>query len=244
MMSGTPLVPDALLSDQSPFPALGAMSSDTPSVPIFDRLHLMQFLQQYAARGFVLWASDHVRIDRLKEGWTLPSKYDANAGHAVQQRRRRNGLPRVRLVVLDAGDRTRETKDPDHVQWWLISTGQIEGEELLDARRHDERIVLGKFFELVRLPSRGNGPSWTWRVQEEEWQRRCREAVQAADLPDLRKANRLMEDLARWPGAAGLNEQRRELFRKMAWVSHGRLRVPIVAYPRFLHRQQRQASNL
>lgn len=202
-------------------------------VPILNRLQLMQFLQLYAGRGFVYWTSGHVRIERIRDGWTLPDKHDANASHAIQQRRRRNGLPRVRLVVLDPHSSARNTRDDKHAQWWLVATGSIDGEDCLDARRGDQRVVLGEMFELLRLSVRGNGPSWTWQVQPNGWKDFVRRGIHYAQGKDTRKAERFMADLSKWPGASGLNRQRRELFRQMKWVSKGRLQPPKIAYARF-----------
>lgn len=207
--------------------------SENCTTPVLNRLQLMQFLQLYAGRGFVYWISGHVRIERMRDGWTLPTKHDANASHAVQQRRRRNGLPRVRLVVLDPHSSTHNTRDGEHAQWWLVATGPLAGEDLLDARRGDQRIVLGEMFELLRLIVRGNGPSWTWRVQPDGWLEFAKRGIHYAQAKDLRKADRFMADLAKWPGASGLNQQRRELFKQMKWASKGRLQPPKIAYARF-----------
>jgi len=208
-------------------------TQDERPVPVLNRLQLMQFLQVYAGRGFVYWTSNHVRIDRVDDGWKLPAKHDANASHAVQQRRRRNGLPRVRLVVLDPHSSTHNTVDGTHAQWWLVATGPLEDEDLMDARRGDQRIVLGDMFELVRLSSTGNGPSWTWRGQPDGWAEFARRGHHYAQQTDLRKAEQLMIDLARWPSASGLNWQRRQLFSEMKWISKGRLQPPKIAYARF-----------
>lgn len=212
------------------------MSTNSPemhSVPRLTRFHLMQALQLYAGRGFVFWTSGHVRIDRIQAGWTLPAKHAVNATHAVQQRRRRNGLSRVRLVVLDPQSSIYNTQDGEHAQWWLVSTGPLSGEDLMDARRGDQRIILGEMFELLRLPVRGNGQSWTWRVQPDGWSDYVKRGIHYANAKDLRKAERFMDDLAKWPGASGLNQQRRELFKQMKWISKGRLHPPKIAYARF-----------
>lgn len=205
---------------------------DNP-VPILNRLQLMQFLQIYAGREFVYWTSGHVRTERIDSSWTLPAKHEANAGHAVQQRRRRNGLARARLIVLDPSSSTHNTRDEEHAQWWLVATGPLGGEDLLDARRGDQRIILGDMFELVRLNAVGNGPSWTWRARADGWADFVRRGHHYAKEKELRKAQRFMADLARWPGASGLNQQRRELFKQMKWLSKGRLQPPTIAYARF-----------
>lgn len=202
-------------------------------VPVLNRLQLMQFLAVYVARDFCYWASGHVRAERIERGWTLPEKHSCNASHAIQQWRRRNGLARAKLVVLDPHASAGDTWDGDHARWWMIATGPLEGEDLYDARRGDERITLGNLFEMVRLPIRGNGPSWTWRVQPAGWEDYRRRGLHYAKKKDLSEANKFMLDLAQWPGAAGLNEQRRDLFREMKWVSNGRLRPPAIAWARF-----------
>lgn len=206
---------------------------EKPSVPILNRLQLMQFLQVYAGREFVYWTSGHVRAERIDCGWTLPAKHEANPSHAVQQRRRRNGLARARLIVLDPGSSTYETRDDDHARWWLVATGPLDGEDLLDARRGDQRIVLGGMFELVRLNIAGNGPSWTWHARADGWADFVRRGHHYAQMKDLRKAERFMADLAKWPSASGLNQQRRELFGQMKWLSKGRLQPPKVIFARF-----------
>lgn len=206
---------------------------EKPAVPILNRLQLMQFLQIYAGREFVYWTSDHVRTERIDHGWTLPAKHEANPSHAVQQRRRRHGLSRARLIVLDPRASTFETRDAGHAQWWLVANGPLEGEDLLDARRGDQRIVLGGMFELVQLTSAGNGLAWTWRARSDGWGDFVRRGHHYAQMKDLRKAERFMADLAKWPSASGLNRQRRELFGQMKWLSRGRLQLPEVIFARF-----------
>jgi hypothetical protein len=99
-----------------------------------------------------------------------------------------------------------------------------------------EPVTLGEFFELVQLPLRGNGASWTWRIQPDAWTEFSRRGDHFARMHDLTKARKFIEDLRKSPGFGGLNTQRRSLYVRMRALSHDRLVVPEVVFPRFLNR--------
>jgi len=198
-------------------------------LPIYDRIRLMQLMALSAGRGLTWWNSGHVRIERIDAFVEkMIVHHGVNADRSGQRHRRAAGLPRARLMIL-------KPKDGDtHAGWWMLATANLPGEQMRDAAQRNSRIVLGASFELVRLTTRGNGTCWTWRVKPCDWAEFERRGIHYARAKNKAPAQKFMDGLAKWPGAAGLNAQRRELFRTMQSKAKGALIPPRILYPRFL----------
>lgn len=211
-----------------------------PPVAAWPRVALMQRLALAVARGMPWWTSGEVRADRIPALVAkLHERHGANANLSEQRSRRIAGLPRSRLFILapPAG------ASVEHMPWWLLATqDKLQGESLENAADRGHRIYM-RDFELVRLVSAGNGTSWTWRVKPDAWARyveqgehlaKAARRAGGAGRPDPRTAQRFIDRLGKWPGMAGINQQRAALFRTMDALSHGTLRIPRFAVPRFI----------
>lgn len=190
-------------------------------VPVLDLMRVMQFAQLRAGHGLVWWTCGRVQFQKV-ESWSLPHKYRCNADRSTQRRQRAAGEARTRLVVLRPNDTDREAMT---ARWWLFATDPIPGEALQDLRDRRHRIRIDPF-ELVRLTTPGNGARWTWRVQDEAWRHYMRAGLHCSSRRDLAQAQTLIDDMSRWPGMAGINRQRHELYRLMQRNAGGRLTLP------------------
>lgn len=214
--------------------------SQQPPIATLPRVALMQRLAIAVARGMQWWTSGEVRAARIPALIVkMHERHGANASLSEQRSRRLAGLPRSRLLILAPPPGA----SVERVPWWLLATAnKLQGESLEDATDRGHRIYM-RDFELVRLVSAGNGTNWTWRVKSEQWARyveqgehlaKAARRAGGAGRPDPRTAQRFIDRLGKWPGMAGINQQRAALFHTMDALSHGTLRIPRFAVPRFI----------
>lgn len=199
-----------------------------PQMPnlVTDRSRFMQSACLLASRGFLFWCSGAIRPDRADADWKLLAVHRANLSRNEQLDQRRRAEPRVRVLVVDTG------AEQERWPWWLMATDRLPGETMYDVREKHPHLTLDHF-ELVR-ESGPNGTNWTWRYELDGWAKLCADAQHLARAKNPRPAQMLIEQIARWPSAGGLNRQRRELFRRIWKTSKGRVVPPRVLYHRFL----------
>lgn len=178
---------------------------------IFDQIRSMQIVQTAVARGFQRWTSGFVRFDRAEAlAQKFRTLYSANPDGPLDLRLRRQGLARVKLLMV---------ADPARLgfHWWLLVSdgeGQITTRETLRhaTEREHRNTVAG--FELVRLQRAGK-VSWTWRVPLDEFETRRAYATAVATHVDPAMAHSYVELMRNWPGFSGIRAQRAEVWAAM-----------------------------